>query len=101
MDNRARERRTIVTTGGLTEGELIELRQKGSITEHQLDTLNPFFDLLIQKIHEKWESIALADGETAKLLKFQLIATKELRRVMGVAVTHGKQAAKKLEVNNG
>ena len=101
MDHRARERRTVAVAGGLTDNDLIRIKEKGSIAQNQLDLLNPYFDLLIENIHEKWEGLDLSDGEGAKLLKFQLIAVKKLREAMGIAVTHGKQAAKKLEVNNG
>lgn len=99
--NRQRERGALAASGGLTENDLINLKQKGEITQRQIDHLDPFFEELKKVIHEKWEALLLSDGEGSKLLKFQLIAVKELQRLMKSTVTHGKQAAKKLEVNNG
>jgi len=93
-----RERRDITSTGGLTENELIQVKEKAHVTENLLEKLNPFFDELEKLLHDKWEELPLDDGQSAKIIKFQLYATKKLRQIMKVKITHGKQAAKKLEV---
>lgn len=95
--NTKRERGDIVALGGLTDNELFEIRKKAGIAENQLTLLGPYFDELEQMIHKKWAELPLDDGPGAKTLKFELYAIRKLRQIMLSKITHGKQAAKKLE----
>lgn len=91
------KRRYYSDAGGVNELDLIRIKKEGQVADELLQKLNPYFEKMKQVIHDKWETASLTDDETLKILKYQLKSLTELQRLMALEVTHGKQAANKLE----
>jgi len=82
---------------GLNDRDLLQARRDAGIAQAQLDALQPYFKILKENIHAKWEALNLDDGGSAKLLKFQLLTVVNLEKAMVKKVKEGKLADHKME----
>ena len=86
----------------LSEHELRQIAHKGDVSQELLNKLAPYFAELKSNIHQKWEAISLEDGQSAKLLKFQLKTVVALEEAIVRDVNKGKQSRHKIkEARNG
>lgn len=88
------------TTDFATRQLITTLKQAqydAGVTQAELNTLKPFFQILISKIHEEWEKLDMDDGASAKLLKFRLMVVRDLEKAMIQGINKGKKAAHQLE----
>lgn len=83
----------------MNEVELRRIIRDADVSQELLNKLGPFFALLRENIHKKWEELHLDDGPNAKLLKFQLRTVIQLEEAMAKKTKEGRLAKDRLETN--